>query len=190
MLLVKSENKKENRNRSDRGTADKRREQSAAAGPADTIERIARDRADLILEHQDKWLDLDEIYADAMRLLRGEDTKVLVKPKAIYADDGITVVEKAEVLTLTKRVNLAAKLIALYEGASRGLMTKQEGERRAFGFDYKTQLEDKGVDEVALRRKRELASNVIAVVNELKARAGVTDPTPPQHPPTIEGQAA
>lgn len=163
---------------------------SAGADPADNpVERIAKDRVDLIEEHQGKWDSIDAIYEDAMRILRGEPTRVLVKPQTIYAEDGITVLEKAEVMTLTKRVNLAAKLVALYEGASRGLMTKQEGERRAYGFDYKTQLEDTGVDEGARRQRLEMATEVITTVQQLKDQlAAATAGAPPQTPPTIDGE--
>lgn len=160
-------------------------EPSARAAGADKVERIARDRLQLVEDHQDSWVGIDEIYEDAMRLLRGEPTRVLVRPQTIYAEDGTTILEKAEVLTLTKRVNLAFKLIALYEGASRGLMTKQEGERRAFGFDYKTQVIDASADEEGRRRRRELADSVVAMVEQAKKMAQQGSSAPPEAPPTV-----
>lgn len=158
-----------------------------AADKASPVERIARDRVQLIEDHQTAWDDIYQLREDAKRLLRGEPTRVLVQPKNIYAEDGTTILERAELLTLTKRVSLAAKLIAIFEADARAMMTAQEGERRAYGFDYKTQLEDTSIDQNALRRRRELAGNVIELVKQLK---GQSSEPPAEHPPTIESDVA
>jgi hypothetical protein len=157
------------------------------------LDVLADDRSQLILAHKGQWRDMRRLREEAMLILAGKPTKILPEPKDVVDADG-KVVEKAEHLTLTKRVNLAAKLIQTFEIDARALALTQEGERRAYGFDYRSQQEGDKQDEDGLRRRRELAGSVIRMIAQVKEMAAKANaPTPPTEPPAgpvIEGSAA
>ena len=62
---------------------------------------------------------------------------------------------------------------ALYEKRARALMIAQEGERRAYGLDYKQQQATQVVDDVQARRRQELMGSVVDLVSKLKRTGGV-----------------
>ncbi|WP_262027093.1 hypothetical protein [Microvirga sp. Mcv34] len=163
------------------------------------VVHVACDRATLILQHQGQWSDIYELRQDAFRMLRGEPMR-FVSNRDVLDENG-DMIEKAEALSLTKRITLAHKLMAIFEADARSMMTAQEGERRAHGFDYRTQAEGNRVDEAELRRRRELTdslaqmgSKIAQLANSagLGGMAGVSTPSPqpPSQPPTIDGEVA
>jgi hypothetical protein len=52
-------------------------------------------------------------------------------------------------------------------------MIAQEGERRAYGLDYKQQQATQVVDDVQARRRQELMGSVVDLVSKLKRTGGV-----------------
>lgn len=165
-----------------------------------TVDRIAGDRASLIMAHQSAWDGIYELRQDAFRMLRGEPTRLVAKPlEHDVQDEAGRIIERKAVMTLTKRINLAHKLMAIFETDARAMMTAQEGERRAWGFDYKTQQEGNTVNEAELRRRNELIDSLrtmggkLAELQALQAAmsgAQTAQPRPLSQPPTIEGEVA
>jgi hypothetical protein len=161
------------------------------------VVHVARDRAALILQHQGQWSDIYELRQDAFRMLRGEPMR-FVSNRDVLDENG-DIIEKAETLSLTKRITLAHKLMAIFEADARSMMTAQEGERRAWGFDYKTQMEGNAVDKQELRRRNELIDKIrdygaqLAQLQSLQAAmAGsqTSQPRPPSQLPTTDGEVA
>lgn len=169
------------------------------------IEQLSDERSQVLHKHRMEWKGIYKLREDAFRLLKGDDPKMLAKPivEDVKDETGKVIVKGEGPLTLTKRVNIAAKLIAMFEADARAIMTAQEGERRAHGFDYKVQQEGGKQDEDGMRRRRELAGSIIEMADKLKRMAGNTNtlPPPPASPPpapkpkpigdvTIDGDAA
>ena len=73
-------------------------------------------------------------------------------------------------MTLDEHLKQATRWAALYEKAASGLQKKQEGERRAYGFDYKMQQQT-AEDPVAVQRLNEMIDEILAYV----ARARVIE---------------
>ena len=69
--------------------------------------------------------------------------------------------ETATTQEMKDRINLAGRLIAMYEADARALSTAQEGERRAHGMDYKAQSEAKQQDEVEARERKALVASLV-----------------------------
>jgi hypothetical protein len=69
--------------------------------------------------------------------------------------------ETATQLETKDRINLAGKLIAMFEADARALNTAEEGERRAHGMDYKAQAKNKQVDEVETRQRKALVASLV-----------------------------
>jgi hypothetical protein len=169
----------------------------------DVTEGVAGDRQQLILQHQQQWANIRLLRDDAFRLLRGLPTRLLAKPldHDIVDPETKKIIEKRETFTLTKRINLAHKIIATFEADARAMMTAQEGERRAWGFDYKTQQDGNQVSEHEMRRRNELIDNLRAMGDQLallqalqqqgdQPKAETPPPRPPSKPQTIEGEIA
>ncbi|MEE1611887.1 hypothetical protein [Microvirga sp. CF3016] len=159
------------------------------------VVHVACDRATLILQHQGQWSDIYELRQDAFRMLRGEPMR-LVSNRDVLDENGV-IVEKAETLSLTKRIALAHKLMAIFEADARSMMTAQEGERRAWGFDYKLQQDGNAVNESELRRRSELIDSIrtfgskLAQLQALQGASTVeVGPRLPSQPPTIGGESA
>jgi hypothetical protein len=91
---------------------------------------------------------------DAFRVLKGEKTKLLPD---IAAED------------VQVRVSFAEKLIAMAHQSARALTIAQEGERRAYGFDYKQQQEASVEDEATARRRRELTDSILLMVHRARS---------------------
>jgi len=157
------------------------------------VVHVACDRATLILQHQGQWSDIYELRQDAFRMLRGEPMRFVSNQDVLDENGGI--VEKAETLSLTKRITLAHKLMAIFEADARSMMTAQEGERRAWGFDYRTQAEGNTVNEQELRRRNELIEKIReygSQLAELQAAMSGTQAAQPRPPsqPTTDGEVS
>jgi hypothetical protein len=76
---------------------------------------------------------------EPLRLLKERNPKFVT---GIAVDDG------------QDRLALAAALITMFEKATKSLMTAQEGERRAYGYDYKQQQAPQAEDGVKQRAER------------------------------------
>lgn len=114
-------------------------------GPEEVEERLeslAEMRAALVRKHRDMWKEIDGIYNDAVKAYRDEtfmpeDIRVRY---ALASDEGRAEIMKKE-WSNKDRLRYADKLFSIYKRASDGLMLHQEGERRAYSFDYKMQID-------------------------------------------------
>jgi hypothetical protein len=77
---------------------------------------------------------------------------------------------------------------AMFDADARALMLAQEGERRAWGFDYKTQQElwrrNQLIDSI-----RELGSK-LSHIQSTQGTVQTASLRPPSQPPTIDGEVA
>jgi hypothetical protein len=69
--------------------------------------------------------------------------------------------EEVTSMDTRERINLAGKLLAMFEADARALSTAQEGERRSNGMDYRAQAESKQVDEVEARERKALIASLV-----------------------------
>jgi hypothetical protein len=117
-------------------------------------------RAFLIEQQRAAWEELCAFREDAYRILRGQKPKLL---------KGIDVVDVAD------RLSLAAAVIRMVEKEARSLMIAQEGERRAYGYDYKQQQASQAEDEATARQRAELIRSILNTIDGLKQRAERAD---------------
>jgi hypothetical protein len=117
---------------------------------AEFIEKVADQRALLMRRHKKGWEKVYAIRDDAHAVLSGKQTKVLTLDY-----------EEVTSMDTRERINLAGKLLAMFEADARALSTAQEGERRANGMDYKAQAESKQVDEVEARERKALVASLV-----------------------------
>jgi hypothetical protein len=117
---------------------------------AEFIEKVADERALLMRRHKKGWEKVYAIRDDAHAVLSGRQTKVLTLDY-----------EEVTTMDARERINLAGKLLAMFEADARALSTAQEGERRSNGMDYKAQAESKQVDEVEARERKALVASLV-----------------------------
>ena len=117
---------------------------------AEFIEKVADERAILMRRHKKGWEKVYAIRDDAHAVLSGKQTKVLTLDH-----------EEVTAMDTRERINLAGKLLAMFEADARALSTAQEGERRSNGMDYKAQAESKQVDEVEARERKALVASLV-----------------------------
>jgi hypothetical protein len=123
--------------------------QEAAVAP------VSDPRAALNQRHRDAWSVVHGLREEAFRILHGETPTFL---KGIETGD------------VKERVWFAAKLIAMYEKGASALTTAQEGERRAYGIDYKQLQETTAKDDAGTQERRETARKVIATIDGMARR--------------------
>jgi hypothetical protein len=126
---------------------------------AEFIGKVADERARLVGRHKEDWGKVYSLRADAYAVLAGQRTQVITMDY-----------ETATKLEMKDRINLAGKLIAMFEADARALNTAQEGERRANGMDYKAQAESKQVDEVEARERKALIASLVNLSQTYHAR--------------------
>jgi hypothetical protein len=114
----------------------------------------------LIEQQRAAWEELCALREDTYRILRGQKPKLL---------KGFDVVDVAD------RLSLAAAVIRMVEKEARSLMIAQEGERRAYGYDYKQQQASQAEDEATARQRAELIGSFLNTVDALNRRAGMSD---------------
>jgi hypothetical protein len=117
---------------------------------AEFIEKVADERAILMRRHKKGWEKVYAIRDDAHAVLSGRQTRVLTLDY-----------EEVTSMDTRERINLAGKLLAMFEADARALSTAQEGERRSNGMDYKAQAESKQVDEVEARERKALVASLV-----------------------------
>ena len=118
------------------------------------------ERAAIILAHRREWKDIDRLRAEAQKAAL----------EANYKPEDLTQDEAAQ-WSSHKRLAYAKVLTALYRNLVEGLTSKQEGERRAHGFDYKLQQEEK-VDKEALEKQRLAALAFNEFMDDLQRKHG------------------
>ena len=124
-----------------------------------------RDRAQLALKHQAEWEELEFIRADVVAAF--QDIRIQLRSSVSSASPdrqnrkSSTGTQNLPPglgprVTLDEHLKQATRWAGLYEKAASGLQKAQEGERRAYGFDYKMQQQQTAVDPVELQRLNEL----------------------------------
>ena len=131
---------------------------------AEFIEKVADERAILMRRHKKGWEKVYAIRDDAHAVLAGRQTKVLTLDY-----------EEVTSMDTRERINLAGKLLAMFEADARALSTAQEGERRSNGMDYKAQAESKQVDEVEARERKALVASLVQLSQTYHARTRAKD---------------
>jgi hypothetical protein len=69
-----------------------------------------------------------------------------------------------------ERVSRAAKLLTMVDKDANSLMRAQEGQRRAYGFDYKQQEAETKDDEAARERRREMVLSLLKLADDFTRR--------------------
>jgi hypothetical protein len=123
-----------------------------AAHPVADAHRMLLDR------HRAAWMSVHDLGDEVFRILRGEEPQIF---KRLHLDSA------------EERMDFAAKVNTLYEKRAKALMITQEGERRAYGLDYKQQQEAQQEDEAQARRRRELTASVVDLISRLARTRGV-----------------
>jgi hypothetical protein len=100
----------------------------------------------VIRQHGREWRDLDRLRREAIPAASASHSPAAnPSPKEVNR------------MSSKERQSEAKALMAIFKLAVEGLTTKQEGERRAHGFDYKLQQETGTVDKEKAERDARLA---------------------------------
>ncbi len=111
-----------------------------------SFDSLPDERHVLIRQHRREWRDLDRLRREATRTASAPHS-----PPAHLSP------EEASRWSTKEQLGHAKLLMTLYKNAVEALTTKQEGERRAHGFDYKIQQEVGVVDKEKAERDARLA---------------------------------
>ncbi len=126
---------------------------SKAGTPA--VASAAHRRSVLIERHRAAWDEISAVRQDAYRVLRGEEPQTI---KDLAMGD------------VDERVSRAARLLTMVDKDANSLMRAQEGQRRAYGFDYKQQEAETKDDEAARERRRELVLSLLKLADDFTRR--------------------
>lgn len=110
-----------------------------------------RPYAEVVEQHKAAWAAVYSVRDEAFRILRGEPLQLL---------------GTIEIGGLEARVALAATMMNIFRKDAHALAIAQEGERRAYGVDYRQQQKVAEDNEANVRRKRELAASIIRNLQE------------------------
>ncbi len=110
------------------------------------LDALPDERHALIRQHRREWRDLDRLRREAIRAASASHSPS-VNPGA----------EGANRVSNKEQQSEAKLLMTIYKNAVEALTTKQEGERRAHGFDYKIQQETGTVDKEKAERDAKIA---------------------------------
>ncbi len=108
------------------------------------LDALPDERHAVIRQHRREWKDLDRLRREAIRAASAS-------PPANPST------EEASGMSTKEQQAYAKALMGLYKTAVEAITTKQEGERRAHGFDYKIQQETGTVDKEKAERDARLA---------------------------------
>lgn len=130
--------------------------------------------------HKAAWKDVYWLREEAHRILTGEAS---------------TFVGNVAFHGLEDRLSLAAQLIAIFKRDAKALMMAQDGERRAYGVDYRQQQREEAGDEAAARGRRELTDSILKWVDDTRrmadasSQAAETPPVPKEAPQQSKGRS-
>lgn len=131
---------------------------------AAAIERASDHRAALITEHQGEWIEIDLLRKEAM---------------LAFSSPGFRPVDAPTDWGSTDRLVHAQRLIASYNTAAMALATKQEGQRRAHGFDYKSQQRKIEDDREKTASRASLIASIMEKADALERKIGEGDAAEP-----------
>jgi hypothetical protein len=140
--------------RQEGGTGSSQEPRQAAAAHGSDPRAVLMDRQSAA------WEEVYALWEDASRLLKGQKPKLVLGLAGVDGED---------------RLALAAALITMFEKATKSVMTAQEGERRAYGYDYKQQQVSQVEDEATARRRAELIRSFLSAGDGVKQRAERAD---------------
>jgi hypothetical protein len=95
------------------------------------------------------------VRQDAYRILRGEEPQII---KDLATGD------------VDERLSRAARLLTMVDKDANSLMRAQEGQRRAYGFDYKQQEAETKEDEASRKRREETVDSLLELADDLTRR--------------------
>ena len=110
------------------------------------LDSLPDERHAVIRQHRREWRDLDRLRREAIRAA-----------SASHSSPADPSAEEANRMGNKERQSEAKLLMTLYKNAVEAITTKQEGERRAHGFDYKLQQETGTVDKQKAERDAKIA---------------------------------
>jgi hypothetical protein len=110
------------------------------------LDSLPDERHALIRQHRREWRDLDRLRREAIRAASASHSPA--------ANPGA---EETDRVSTKEQLGQAKLLMAMYKNAVEAITTKQEGERRAHGFDYKLQQETGTVDKQKAERDAKIA---------------------------------
>jgi len=154
------------RNRASEGAAAKQLQTqeddlgSTQEGRAAERASVADQRTLLIERQRAAWDDVYRLREDAYRILKGEKPQIL---------------RGVEIADVNERLPLVAKLMTIFQKDASAVAAAQEAERRAFGFDYKQQQKVEAEDEITGRRRHELMTSLLSMIEMLSAKAQSTE---------------
>jgi len=123
----------------------------SSRGAGNAAAAAAADRRRLLIEQQRAaWDDVCAVREDAYRLLKGEEPRTI---KGLATDDA------------SERLSRAATLLTMADKDANSLMRAQEGQRRAYGVDYKQEVVTKE-DAEARERRLEKFRRIYAVIQD------------------------
>jgi hypothetical protein len=107
------------------------------------LESLADLRVELIEKHREHWKVIDEMFKEAVAAYKDKTymPAFLIERLEKFGEDKVA--RQAyldEHWTHDDKLRYADRLFSMYRKASDGLMLHQEGERRAYSFDYKMQI--------------------------------------------------
>ena len=108
------------------------------------IEQASDERAILILKHRQQWAVIDRFRAESIR-------------RALMSLE----TEKSDEVMLLRRD--ADWLLGYYKRQAESILDAQEGQRRAYGFDYRQQQEESEEDEAISERRRAILRSLEAL---------------------------
>jgi hypothetical protein len=106
----------------------------------------------LIHGHQKEWKEIERIRRDAL---------------LAYKDDKFKPEDAPDSWNSRDRLAHAGRLFSMYNTASNALMVAQEGERRAYGFDYREQKKQSQAEGRDHARQAELMDELMAALETL-----------------------
>jgi hypothetical protein len=127
---------------------------SSKAGTS-AVASAAHRRSVLIERHRAAWDEISAVRQDAYRLLRGEEPQII---KDLATGD------------VDERLSRAARLLTMVDKDTNSLMRAQEGQRRAYGFDYKQQEAETKEDEAALEQRAEMVDSILELADDFTRR--------------------
>jgi hypothetical protein len=132
----------------------------ARVGTTSPLDSLPNERHALIRQHRREWRDLDRLGRESIRAASASHSS----PADLSA-------KEANRMSTKEQQSHAKGLMGLFKAAVEGLTIKQEGERRAHGFDYKAQQEEK-VDKGALDKQRLAALAINEFFDDFQRKHG------------------
>jgi hypothetical protein len=147
---------------------------SRAATPREkaiAIESAADELTKIVREHRRAWLSIQQILKDSIRAVH--DLSWQPPGWENMTDRAGNLVP----FDTVHRLKYAKDLATLHRMLADGLITSQEGERRAHGIDFRITMKDRAQDEAANERREFLNRNITKLLRHVADRGLLHEPT-------------